>query len=119
MILDSFNINPQDCHDNYRAKPKMKIIEHSAYALLFMAIIGLLSGNWFAGACFGSAFFVGREHAQAEYRVIKNFYEGKRENMPWYGGFEPRGWDLKSILDFVLPIAATAIALVILSFFWG
>jgi len=93
----------------------MKILEHSAYALLFMAIIGLLTGNWFAGACFGSAFFVGREHAQAEYRVIEHFYEGKRDNMPWYGGFEPRGWDVKSILNFVLPIIVTTIALVIIA----
>jgi hypothetical protein len=92
----------------------MKILEHPAYALLFMAIIGLLTGNWFAGACFGSAFFIGREHAQAEYRVIEHFYEGKRANMPWYGGFEARAWNLKSILDFVLPIAATAIALIII-----
>jgi hypothetical protein len=94
----------------------MKNFEHSAYALLFMAIVGLLTGNWFAGACFGSAFFVGREHAQAEYRVIEKFYEGKRANMPWYGGFERRAWDVKSILDFVLPIAATAIALLIVKF---
>ena len=93
----------------------MKNFEHSAYALLFMAIIGLLTGNWLAGACFGSAFFVGREHAQAEYRVIQKFYEGKRDNMPWYGGFEPRGWDVKSILDFGLPIIVTTIALVIIA----
>jgi hypothetical protein len=92
----------------------MKNLEHSAYALLFMAIIGLLTGNWLAGACFGVAFFVGREHAQAEYRVIEHFYEGKRANAPWYGGFERRAWSLKSILDFVLPIAATAIALIII-----
>ena len=92
----------------------MKNFEHSAYALLFMAIIGLLTNNWLAGACFGSAFFLGREHAQAEYRVIQKFYEGKRANMPWNGGFEIRAWDLKSILDFVLPIAATAIVLIII-----
>ena len=114
MILDSFNINPQDCYDNYKVEPMINI-QHSAYALLFMAIVGLLTGNWLAGACFGSAFFVGREHAQAEYRVIQKFYEGKRANMPWYGGFEPRGWDLKSILDFVLPIIVTTIALVIIA----
>ena len=93
----------------------MKNLEHSAYALIFMAIIGLLTGNWLAGACVGSAFFVGREHAQAEYRVIQKFYEGKRANMPWYGGFELRGWDLKSILDFGLPIIVTTIALVIIA----
>jgi hypothetical protein len=94
----------------------MKHLEHSGYALLFMAIVGLLTANWFAGACFGSAFFVGREHAQAEYRVIQTYYGGKRANMPWYGGFEPRGWDRKSVLDFVLPIAATAIVLIIVKF---
>jgi hypothetical protein len=92
----------------------MKILEHSAYALLFMAIIGLLTGNWLAGACFGSAFFLGREHSQAEYRVIEHFYEGKRANMPWYGGFERRAWDVKSVVDFVLPIAATSIAFIII-----
>jgi hypothetical protein len=92
----------------------MKNLEHSAYALLFMAIIGLLTGNWFAGACFGSAFFVGREHAQAEYRVIEHFYEGKRANMPWHGGFERRAWNVISILDFVLPIVATTIVLFII-----
>jgi hypothetical protein len=96
----------------------MKNLEHSAYALLFMAIIGLLTGNWLAGACFGSAFFVGREHAQAEYRVIQKYYDGKRANMPWYGGFEPRGWDRKSMLDWILPTVIT-MTIAILSFFWG
>jgi hypothetical protein len=96
----------------------MKNLEHSAYALLFMAIIGLLTGDWLAGACFGSAFFVGREHAQAEYRVIQKFYEGKRANMPWNGGFEPRGWDIKSMLDWILPTVLT-MTIAISSYFWG
>ena len=94
----------------------MPNFEHSAYALLFMAIIGLLTGNWLAGVCFGAAFFLGREHAQAEYRVIEHFYEGKRANMPWYGGFEPRGWDMKSMLDWILP---TVLTIAISSYFWG
>lgn len=63
----------------------------------------------------GAGFFLGREHAQAEYRVIEHFYEGKRANMPWYGGFERRAWNVKSILDFVLPIVATTVAVVIIS----
>jgi hypothetical protein len=96
----------------------MKNFEHSAYALLFMAIIGLLTNNWLAGACFGSAFFVGREYAQAEYRVIQKFYDGKRANMPWYGGFEPRGWDMKSMLDWILPTVLT-MTIALLSSFWG
>lgn len=96
----------------------MKIFEHSAYALLFMAIIGLLTGNWFAGACFGSAFFIAREHTQAEYRVIQKYYDGKRANMPWYGAFEARGWDKKSMLDWILPTVIT-MTIALLSFFWG
>lgn len=92
----------------------MKNLEHSAYALLFMAIIGLLSGDWLAGAMLGVGFFVGREHAQAEYRVIQKFYDGKRANMPWYGGFEPRGWDLDSVLDLLFPIiACTAVCIAV------
>ncbi len=44
--------------------------------------------------------------AQAEYRVILYFYDGKRVNMPWYGGFERRAWNTKSILDWALPTLA-------------
>ena len=36
--------------------------------------------------------------------------------MPWYGGFEPRAWSLKSVLDFGLPIIVTTIALIIIKF---
>ena len=93
----------------------IKNLGHPAYALLFMAIIGLLTNNWMAGAMLGIGFFLGREHAQAEYRVIQKFYDGKRANMPWYGGFERRAWNVKSILDFVLPIVATMVAVVIIS----
>lgn len=93
----------------------MKNLAHSAYALLLMAIIGLLTGNWLAGAMLGVGFFLGREHAQAEYRVIEKFYDGRRIKMPWYGGFERRAWDVKSILDFVLPIVATSVAVLVIS----
>ena len=72
--------------------------------------------GWWLGALFAIGYYLGREMAQAEYRVIQKFYGGKRANMPWYGGFEPRGWDRKSVLDFVLPIAATAIVLIIVKF---
>jgi hypothetical protein len=86
-----------------------------SHILPALAIQLLLSPfSWWAGALLAAGFFLGREHAQAEYRVIQKFYDGKRANMPWYGGFEPRGWDLKSILDFGLPIIVTTIALIII-----
>lgn len=48
-------------------------------------------------------FFIGRELAQAEYRYIKT-HGGKRANCPWYCGFLPSAWTLKSLLDWVLPL---------------
>jgi len=75
----------------------------------------LLPFSWWAGVLFAAGYYIGREMAQAEYRVIQTYYGGKRANMPWYGGFERRAWNVKSILDFVLPIVATMVAVVIIS----
>lgn len=96
----------------------MKNFEHSVCALLFMAIIGLLTGNWLAGALFASGYYLGREMAQAEYRNILYNYGGKRVNMPWWGAFQARAWDRKSMLDWILPTIVT-ISIAILSSFWG
>ena len=59
------------------------------------------------------AFYCGREHAQAEYRAIKLFYDGKRANAPWWCGFEPRAWNTKSVVDWVGPLAVSIAAMVI------
>jgi hypothetical protein len=75
---------------------------HIPQALLIQITIVPFFG-WWAGAFAGAFFFIGREHAQAEYRVIQKFYGGKRANMPWWGGFDPKAWDLKSMLDWLLP----------------
>lgn len=88
---------------------------HSVYALLMMFAVGFPTGNWLAGAMLGCGFFIGREHAQAEYRAIEKYYDGKRAGMSDFEAFKPRNWDIKSILDFVLPIMATTIALVIIA----
>jgi hypothetical protein len=88
--------------------------EHSAIALVLQAIIGLVTGDWWMGAAAGSLFFVGREHAQAEYRNIEHHYGGRRANMPWWGGMDPRVWNIKSLLDFILPsIACVAVAIAV------
>lgn len=55
-------------------------------------------------AAMSAAFYCGREHAQAEYRSIKSFYDGKRDNAPWWCGFERRAWDAKSLIDWVTPM---------------
>lgn len=83
-------------------------IYHAALALTSQAAIGLLTGNWWAGAAFGAAFYLGREHAQAEHRWIKTIGNGSRSNMPAWGGFDIRVWagNYASIADWVVPTLA-------------
>jgi hypothetical protein len=73
--------------------------EHAGYALLMQLAIGLLTGNWLAGACFGAAFFIGREHAQQQ-----DFYQRGD-----FEAFDLRKWNLDSILDLVFPVVAVSI----------
>jgi len=56
------------------------------------------------------AFYIGREIAQSEYRYIQA-HGGKRANCPWWCGFVPSAWTLKSLLDWALPLAVSLAAL--------
>jgi len=82
---------------------------HALCALGLQAIFGLLLGNWYMGALIGCTFFLAREHTQAEYRWISQFGNGRRDNMPWWGGFDRRAWNMASILDWLVPVAACVI----------
>ena len=53
------------------------------------------------------SFFIGREVAQAEQRVISQYYDNKRANAPWYCGFEKRAWTKKGLMDFIIPWLVT------------
>jgi len=85
--------------------PDLSPVYHALLAVAAQVLISLLTGNWWAGAAFGAAFYIGREHAQAEYRWIKSFGEGKRSNMPAWGGFDPRVWtgNYASLADWLVP----------------
>jgi hypothetical protein len=88
---------------------------HGIIAILFQAVFGLAFGLWWVAAAAVSAFYMGREHAQAEYRVISAYYNGKRANMPWFGGFEPKAWTPKSLFDWLIPTTATIVVAVCLT----
>jgi len=88
-------------------------MNHSLPALAMQLLLSPFS--WWAGVLFAAGYYIGREMAQAEYRVIQTYYDGRRSKMPWYGAFERRAWNVKAILDFVLPIVATMVAVVIIS----
>lgn len=83
--------------------------EHAVYALLMQTAIGLVSGDWLAGACFGIAFFLGREHAQAQ----------RAYGLGDFAAFDMRRWSLDSRLDLIFPAAACAAMLVGITLFKG
>lgn len=65
-------------------------------------VVGLLTGNWLAGAAFGFAFFLGREHAQAQDKLgytLKTTFKA----------FDIRKWSLDAKLDLLFPTVAVAI----------
>jgi len=79
---------------------------HAAFAVVVQCAVGLASGMWGAGGAIGCTWFIAREHTQAEYRWIAQLGGGKRANMPWWGGFSWRAWNLPSLLDWLVPVLA-------------
>lgn len=84
---------------------------------LAIQLASLLAGfDAWTGAAAGAWYFIGREYAQAEYRLIEHHYGGKRANMPKLAPLrEARAWDVKSVLDWVLPTTAV----VAVAVFWS
>ena len=82
-------------------------LEHVGYAVLMqlgaLALFGWLNYHaaLAAGTASGIAFFLGREHAQAEKRWRKEW--GVRDDL---SGFDLRYWDWGSILDLLCPVVA-------------
>lgn len=83
--------------------------EHAVIALVMQAVIGLLTGNWWAGAAAGAYFFLGREHAQAEAKVRK---EGWSKH-PYFECLAPRYWSADALLDWITP----AVVVVMVAYF--
>lgn len=81
-------------------------------------VLCLACAGWLTGlpglAMGGACFYAGREHAQAEYRWIAAYGHGHRKNMPWWGGLDPRAWNVKSVADVLLPCLAAVCAEVFL-----
>lgn len=86
----------------------MTYLHHIILALILQAIVGVITRNWWAGAAVASAYFIGREFAQAEYRWIEHFGAGRRVNMPWWGPFDLRVWPkFDQWIDWIGPLIAT------------
>lgn len=84
-------------------------LEHPLIAIVTVVVFHLL-GHANYGVWAACGFFVGREHAQAEYRWIAAYGHQVRADMPWWGGFDLRIWNNHSwFWNLVLPILVAII----------
>lgn len=79
---------------------------HAFFAMLMQVFIGLLTGNWWAGAAFGAAFFLGREHAQFEKHLTNG---GPVGGLNPLAGFQFWKWSIDSQLDLLFPVIAVIV----------
>lgn len=86
-------------------------LRHALYALLMQGILfaacGFTLWGAFAGACFGVAWFVSREHAQRENQIARERLMTV-EALTWRDGFT--GWTRDRWLDAGLPAAVCSLA---------
>lgn len=90
-------------------------LPHVIIALALQAI-GFTIYHWISPVwltAYGAIlWYLSRELTQAEYRWIRAYGAGKRANLPWWGMFDRRVWDVKSACDWLVPTAiVTAVAL--------
>lgn len=81
---------------------------HTLVALFVQVFVAQFM-DWWTGAALASAYFVGREFAQAENRAIVRYYHRKRANAPWWVGFQRRAWNPKAMADWLAPTVAVGI----------
>lgn len=80
---------------------------HVIIAIAIQCLAHAFAGDWWASAAIASAFYIGRELTQAEYRWIEMFGQGRRVNMPWWGQFDPRVWRKPDAwADWIAPVVA-------------
>lgn len=88
---------------------------HALIALIVQLLCILIGLPAWGGGLVSIAFYLGREHAQAEQRIIQNRYAGRRADAPWWAGFHPAAWNRAALIDLLAPAAATLAAALILA----
>ena len=81
-------------------------LEHAATALAIQIVLSFITGNVWVGAAFASAFFLGREHAQREYKL------GDPSKLMGHEAFDIWRWKLDAQLDLLFPVIVTVVVAV-------
>ena len=87
---------------------------HGTVAIFLQVLVGLLTGDWILGGVAAVMFYLGREHAQREYKIAGYVKTGVsvKDLKPWQA-FDFNNWSADAILDLLIPLVFTlAVALV-------
>jgi hypothetical protein len=79
--------------------------EHLVVAILLQAAYGYAFGDWITGGAFAIGLFVGREHAQREYKL------GDPSKLVGYEALDFWRWSLDAKLDLILPVTGVLIVM--------
>lgn len=86
-------------------------LAHAIIALVMQGIVGILTGNWWAGAALGIGFYWGRE---------KRDHEIKVQHIPalavWWKGWTPFEWCADGQNDFWWPFVVTIATALVMGF---
>ena len=83
---------------------------HAGIAVALCLLVAGLSGNVLAGALFAIGVFVGREHAQREYKI------GNPSKLNGYEALDIWRWNLDAKLDLLFPVIAVSLVSLVLWF---
>jgi hypothetical protein len=81
---------------------------HSIIAVSIQVLWGISTGEWVAGGLMGVLFYVGREHAQAEYRYIQanGGHRSLTPEIPSIGCLSPVYWSIGQLAEVLAPLIA-------------
>lgn len=83
-------------------------IEHLVIALVIQALVWLATGSLWLGFAFVFGLFLGREHAQREYKI------GDPSKLKVYEALDFWRWSKDAKIDLVLPVFATLLIAIFL-----
>lgn len=89
---------------------------HGAVTVTLQVLVGLLLGDWLLGGVAAIMFYLGREHAQREYKIAGYVKTGMsvKDLKPWQA-FDFKNWSVDSLIDLLIPVAfAATVALVMI-----
>lgn len=82
-------------------------LEHVAVAVVLQAVIWLATGSLWYGFVFVSGLFLGREHAQREYKT------GDPSKLKGYEALDFWRWSKDAKIDLALPVGVTLLVAIL------